>query len=73
MGETQPGPALVSYRDGVTELIEAGEPVGAVEDAIDTSAGLTEDARAVLRMRAFSMCDPEARLQRARAHPAALA
>ena len=52
MGETQPGPALVSYRDGVTELIDAGEPFGVVEDAIDTSAGLTEDPRAVLRMRA---------------------
>jgi hypothetical protein len=44
MGETQPGPALVSYRDGVTELIDVGEPFGVVEDAIDTSAGLTEDA-----------------------------
>ena len=51
MGETQPGPALVSYRDGVTELIDAGEPVGVVEGAIDTSAGLTEDANGVLDLR----------------------
>jgi hypothetical protein len=30
MSETQPGPTLVSYRDGVTELIDAGEPLAPV-------------------------------------------
>jgi hypothetical protein len=28
MGETHRGPALVSHRDGVTKLIDAGEPFG---------------------------------------------
>jgi hypothetical protein len=46
MSETRPGPTLVSYRDSVTGLIDAGEPFGAVEDA-----------KAALWLLAFSMCD----------------
>jgi hypothetical protein len=57
MSETQPAPTLVSYRDRVTELIDAGEPFGAVEDAIDASLGITGDAKAALWLLAFSMCD----------------
>jgi hypothetical protein len=57
MGETGAGQALVGYRDRVTELMEAGEPFGAVEDAIDESVDRTEEKQP----------------QHARAHPAALA
>jgi len=33
MEATYAEPALARYRDSVTELMEAGEPFGAVEDA----------------------------------------
>ena len=48
MAETEPGPALASYRDSVTELIEAGKPFAVVGDPIDDSAGLKGDAKAAL-------------------------
>ena len=43
MGETEPGPALASYRDRITELIEAGEPFAVVGDTTDDSAGPIAD------------------------------
>jgi hypothetical protein len=73
MGETEPGSAFLSHRDRIMALMEAGEPFGTVEDAIDASAGLTEDARAALWLFAFSMRDPGDRRQDARAHVDALA
>ena len=73
MGETQRRPALVSYRDTITALMEAGEPFGSVEVAIDESVDLTEDAKAALWLLAFSMRDPADQLHDARAHLNALA
>ena len=68
MSETYAGPALASYRDDVTELMEAGEPFGEVEDAIDQVADLTEDAKAALWLLAFSMRDPGDQVRAARVH-----
>jgi hypothetical protein len=72
MGETYAGPALASYRDEVTGLMQAGEPFSAVEDAIDESANLTEEAKAALWLLAFSMRAPGDQLRDAHAHVAAL-
>jgi hypothetical protein len=68
MSETYAGPALASYRDSVTERMEAGEPFGEVEDAIDRDADLTEDAKAALWLLAFSLRDSREQLRAARAH-----
>ena len=73
MGETDLSPALVSYRDKVAALMEAGESFGVVEDAIDGNAELTEDAKAALWLYAFSMRDPGDQREDARAHLDALA
>ena len=48
MGETEPEPALASYRDRITELIEAGEPFAVGGDTTDDSAGPTADAKSAL-------------------------
>jgi hypothetical protein len=71
MGETYAGPALASYRDEVTELMEAGESYGAVVDAI-YEADLNEHAKADLWLLAFSKCAPGDQLRDAGAHVAAL-
>ena len=55
MGETYTQPLLASHRDTVTELMEAGEPFGEVEEAIDLAGDLNEDAKAALWLLAFSM------------------
>ena len=68
MGETEPGPALASYRDSVTELIEAGKPFAVVGDPIDDSAGLKDDAKAALWPLACSMGDRVERRHDPRAH-----
>jgi hypothetical protein len=68
VSETYAGPALASYRDRVTELMQAGEPFGEVEDAIDQVADLTEDAKAALWLLAFSLRDPCEQERAARAH-----
>jgi hypothetical protein len=62
MGETEPGPTFVSYRDRITALMEADEPFGAVEDA-----------NAALWLLVFSMRDPGEQRQNARARLHALA
>jgi len=58
MGETYAEPALARYRDLVTELMGAGEPFGAVEDAIDANGSLSEEAKAALWLLAFSLQKP---------------
>jgi hypothetical protein len=68
MSETRMRPALASYRDTVTELMQAGQPFGAVEDAIDEIAELPEDAKAALWLLAFSMRGSEEQAHTARAH-----
>jgi hypothetical protein len=45
---------MASYRDAVTELIQAGEPFGVVEAAINGISELTEDQKAALWLLAFS-------------------
>jgi hypothetical protein len=72
MRGTQPKPALASYRDAVTELLKAGEPFGAVEDAIDEVADLTHDQKAALWLFAFSLRDRADQQHDARTHLAAV-
>jgi hypothetical protein len=55
MSATHPRPAMTSYRDAVTELIQSGDPFGDVEDAIDGVRDLTEDQKAALWLFAFSL------------------
>ena len=57
MSATHQGPAFASHRGSVTELIEAGEPFGQIEEAIDEAADLTIDEKAALWLLAFSRCD----------------
>ena len=57
MSGTHARPALASYRDKVTELINEGATFGAVEDAIDAQAELTEDQKGALWLFAFSLRD----------------
>jgi hypothetical protein len=63
---------LSNYRDAVTELVDAGEQFGDVEDAIDEVAELTQDEKAALWLFAFSLRDPAEQQLEARAHIAAL-
>jgi hypothetical protein len=70
MSGTQRSPALAGYRDAVSERIEASEPFGAVEDAINEAADLTRDEEAALWLLAFSLRDPAEQQLDARAHPA---
>jgi hypothetical protein len=73
MGETEARPALARYRDRVTELMEAGAPFAVVEETIDESPVLTEDAKAALWLMAFSLRDQIEQQHEARAHLDALA
>jgi hypothetical protein len=68
----RPRPSLGSYRDAITELLEAGEPFGDVEAAIDQVDGLTMDEKSALLLFAFSLRDPAEQQLDARAHLAAL-
>jgi len=72
MSETYVGPALASYRDSVTERMEAGEPFGEVEAAIDRVADLTEDAKAALWLLAFSLQKTGDQVRAARGHLASV-
>jgi hypothetical protein len=72
MRGAQPRRALAGYRHAVTELIEAGEPFGDVEHAIDEVADLSTDEKAALWLFAFSMRDPSEQQLDGRAHLAAL-
>jgi hypothetical protein len=64
--------ALASYRTTVTELLEAGEPFGDVEEAIDEVDDLTMDEKAALWLFAFSLRERDEQQRDARAHLAAL-
>jgi hypothetical protein len=68
MRGTHAEPTLAHYRDWVTELMEAGKPFGAVEDAIEEAPGLNQDAKAALWLLAFSLRDPSDQVSAARAH-----
>jgi hypothetical protein len=72
MRGTHARPALVDYRDAVTELIGAGQAFGEVEDAIDDVAELTTDEKAALWLFAFSLRDRDEQQREARAHLAAV-
>ena len=72
MRGTHAVPALASYRDSVTELIEAGESFDNVEDAIDAAADLTMLQKAALWLFAFSLRDPAEQRRDARAHLTAI-
>jgi len=72
MEATYAEPALARYRDSVTELMEAGEPFGAVENAIDAMPDLNEDAKAALWLLAFSLQQPSEQVLAARAHLASV-
>jgi hypothetical protein len=72
MSGTHPRPALTTYRDAVTELMESGERFGDVEDAIDEVANLTRDERAALWLFAFSLRDPAEQQLDAQAHLSSL-
>jgi hypothetical protein len=73
MRGTQPNKVPLSrYRDAVTELLDAGERFGDVEDAIDDVAELTQDEKAALWLFAFSLRDPAEQRLETRAHIAAL-
>jgi hypothetical protein len=63
---------LSSYRDAVTELLDAGERFGDVEDAIEDVGGLSQDEKAALWLFAFSLRDPAEQQLDTRAHLAAL-
>jgi hypothetical protein len=65
-------PRLAGYRDSVAEQLQAGEPFGAVEDAIDDAEDLTLDEKAALWLLAFSLRDPADQQLAARAHLASL-
>jgi cytochrome c-type biogenesis protein CcmH/NrfG len=64
--------ALTSYRDAVAERVRGGEPFGAVEDAIDEVADLTQNEKAALWLYAFSLRPPVQQQHYARAHLASL-
>jgi hypothetical protein len=65
-------PALLRYRDCVTDLMSAGKPFSQVEETID-AAELREDQKAGLWLLAFSMRDPREQRADALAHLAFLA
>ena len=69
MSASYSGPDLAGYRDCVTELVEAGEAFGDIEDAIDAVGELTEDQKAALWLFAFSMRDPQEQQRDARGPP----
>jgi hypothetical protein len=72
MRGTHQGAALASHRDAVAERMGRGEPFGAVEDAIDAAAELSEDQKAALWLFAFSLRDQGQQQFDARAHLAAV-
>jgi hypothetical protein len=58
MSGTYAEPALASYEREVAKLMEAGEPFGVVEDAIEQVGELTENAKAALWLLAFLLQKP---------------
>jgi hypothetical protein len=72
MRGTHGSPALGRYRDAVSELIEAGQPFGKVEEVIDTLGDVNLDQKAALWLFAFSLRDPIEQRLDARAHLSAV-
>jgi hypothetical protein len=72
MSGTYSRPALDSYRDEVTELINGGEPFGVVEDAIDEVVDLNQDQKAALWLFAFSLRGQLEQQRDVRAHLSAV-
>ena len=72
VSEAHPEPALARYRESITELMTAGEPFGAVEDLIERSADLAENAKAALWLFAFSMRDRAEQMRAVKAHLASV-
>ena len=68
MRGTHPNSPLARYGEAVVDLVKAGAPFDAVEDAIDEVAGLTSDQKAALWLFAFSLREPAEQQQDARAH-----
>ena len=68
MSATNAWPAMASYRDAVTELINAGELFGYVEQVIDDAGSLTMDQKAALWLFAFSLRDRAEQQRDARAY-----
>ena len=64
--------ALATHRDAVAERIRGGERFGAVEDAIDEVADLSQDEKAALWLYAFSLRAASEQQHDARTHLAAL-
>jgi hypothetical protein len=64
--------ALTTYRDAIAERVRGGEPFGAVEDAIDEVADLTQDEKAALWLYAFSLRPQSTQQLDARGHLASL-
>ena len=56
MRTTEPKGSYSTYRDGVVTLMEAGEPFGEVEEAIERT-DLEQDEKAALWLFAFSSRD----------------
>jgi hypothetical protein len=72
VSEAYAEPALARYRDSITDLMEAGEPFGLVEDLIERSAELTEDSKAALWLFAFSRRDRADQMRAVQAHLASV-
>ena len=68
MRATHAGPSVASYREAVTQLVEANEPFVDIEAAIDEIPDLTEDKKATLWLLAFSLRDRAEQLRDARPH-----
>ena len=72
MRGTHEVPALTRYRDAIADRMRGGERFGAVEDAIDDVAGLTQDEKAALWLYAFSLRAPSEQQRDARTNLAVL-
>ncbi len=72
MRGTRQIPALTTYRAEVDYLMNAGEPFGEIEEAINGIADLTDDEKAALWLFAFSLRAPAEQQHDARAHLAAV-
>ena len=68
MSAIQEAPSVATYRDEVTVLMEAGEPFGRVEGAIDEMVGVDEEAKAVLWLHAFAKLDSTVKASAALSH-----
>ena len=68
MGDVNAGPNVAGYLEAVTELVEAGDDFGDIEDTIDGIPELTEDGKAALWLFALSKRDGDLPRRVARPH-----